>query len=173
MTKDIISLISPVVAGLFTIATAFLAWKLNSKLNKSNIEKEQKNIRREETIQLYTDIYIIFEKSINQVRNHEEFSLYESFIKLNARIHLLAPDELCRLYFDACEAFTEWSELFKKSSPPRTKIGDKVIMTFQSPDPTKKYKEHEKEAYEMLMDKIQNLTKNMKIDLSKNNDETM
>lgn len=42
MTKDIISLISPVVAGLFTIATAFLAWKLNSKLNKNNVEKEQK-----------------------------------------------------------------------------------------------------------------------------------
>ncbi|HBR4018200.1 TPA: hypothetical protein L9U06_005488 [Klebsiella pneumoniae] len=173
MIKDIIPLISSAVTGLFAITTAVLAWKLNSIFNKSNVEKQQKKIQREELIELYSDIYATFEIAIRQIKNYEEFSLYEKFTRLNARIHLLAPDELCILYFDCCESLTKWSELFKKSSLPRTKIGDEVFITFQSPDPTEKYKKYETEAYEKLIEKIQSLTKNMKIDLSKHHDKTM
>ncbi|HCQ8140612.1 TPA: hypothetical protein OL910_005446, partial [Klebsiella pneumoniae] len=75
MIKDIIPLISSAVTGLFAITTAVLAWKLNSIFNKSNVEKQQKKIQREELIELYSDIYATFEIAIRQIKNYEEFSL--------------------------------------------------------------------------------------------------
>lgn len=162
---DYIAIIAAAIAGIFAIASAFMAWKLKHSSDERSrmlaLEKE----RRDETKELYTNVFALFEKAIRQVRSHDEFTLADEFASANAKINLLAPESVSDLYMESCSLLESWSNLYVKASPRRTKMGDKTVIMLQAPDPTEEYKVPEKAEFEKLQESLKRLVDLMRSEL--------
>jgi hypothetical protein len=56
--------------------------------------------------------------------------------------------------------------LYFKALPAPQKIGDQTYITIQSPDPTLKYKQPKKEAYDKFYSSYEELIKLMRVELA-------
>lgn len=166
--REYVNIISAIIAGFFAVTSAYFAWRLKKKSEEdtrgANLEIE----RRAEIKELYTGVFTLFEKAIKQILNSDEDTLSDEFSETNARIHLLAHNDVVSLYTETCEFLESWSKLQAKASPMSMKAGDQTITMYQAPDPTKKFQKPAQAEYEKLQEKFSELVKMMKSKLSTN-----
>ncbi len=164
--KDYVAAVAAVIAGIFAIASALIAWRLKNssddRTRKSSLEKE----RRDEIKGLYENTFSIFEQAILQVQRREQFSLAREFSQINAKMHLLAPQEIADQYLKVSCLLEDWARLHAKGSPRQLDLNGQMATLIQSPDPTAEFKEPAKAAYESLIAELQNLTKAMRKELA-------
>lgn len=164
--KDYVAIIAALIAGLFAVVSALIAWRLKNssddQARKVSLEKE----RRDEIKGLYQDTFALFEQAIRQVQHREHFSLATEFSQTTAKMHLLAPQEIADQYLKVSCLFENWSHLQAKASPRQLDLNGQTVTLIQSPDPTAEFKEPAKTAYESLITELQNLTKAMRKELA-------
>lgn len=150
------------LAGLFTLVSAYFVWTLKKRDENRAIESSA----RAEKISHFIDIYSLFETAIFQIKNCVEYSLQSDFIKMNAKIELLADEELRSKYFDCCNRLEDWSKYHASGQRPTQQIGDAVVTTFQSPDPREKYRKLAGEQYDKLVRELGSLKDMLKARLN-------
>tara|TARA_R100000687_G_C6449567_1_gene164519 strand:- start:1942 stop:2436 length:495 start_codon:yes stop_codon:yes gene_type:complete len=159
--KDYVPIIVSVIAGLFALWSAVFTWRL-----KQASEKKIRELSREESIyaelkSLYIKIHETYEDLIKETRGYGKSSLNSRFSKLTAEVQMLASPEVIERYKRVSELYQEWAPLYLKAYPP-PKNG---VLLIQSPDPTLKYKEPEKEAYDSFYDEYNNLVKSLRSEI--------
>jgi hypothetical protein len=142
-----------IIAGLFALLSAFLAWRLGEASSKSTLAKEVRREREE----LYANVYTAFERAISEIRNHKERTSVDDFFRLTPRISLLAPKEISERYFECCHRLKEWSEIYVRAYP-----NDGFVRV---PDPAATFKEPEKELSMGLIQDLGLLVDAMRLDL--------
>lgn len=163
--KEYIPVIAAAIAGLFTIISAFIAWKLKRTSDNARKKSDLAQRKHEELKLLYTGTFQLFEEAIRQVFERSEFTLAKQFSENNAKIHLLASIEVTDKYSEVSNLLESWSKLHAKASPPQTKFGGQMVEILQSPDPTIKYKEPAKAEHEKLQLALGELIKLMRREL--------
>ncbi len=166
--KEYIPAIAAVIAGVFAVISAFIAWKLKNSSDTAREKSDRIQRKHEEAKSLYTGTFQLFEEAIRQVLNRSEFTLAKQFSENNARIHLLAPATITEKYSEVAAFLESWSRLYAKASPQQMKIGDQVMTMVQAPDPTAQYKEPAKAEYEKLQVGLQQLVELMRNELDAN-----
>ena len=168
IVKEYIPAIAAVIAGIFAIFSAYIAWKFKSSSDKQREQMTRAKDKYEEEKTLYTATFQLFEKAIREVLGREKFTLAEKFSENNARIHLLAPKSVEDQYSETASLLESWSALHAKASPQQMKMGDQTITVFQAPDPTAKYKEPAENEYVKLQDSLHKLVELMRSELERN-----
>lgn len=161
-----VNIILSIITGVFALLSAFLAWKLKTAQDKKSWALSLAKERRSEVKELYTEAFALFEQAIQQVNKRNGFTLGQDFAKLNAKIHLLAPEHIVAQYDRVAVAIAEWSSLYERASPQLMRAGEKTYALIQAPDPTAKYREPAKNAYEELQGEIHKLVALMRADLA-------
>ncbi|MGF1723621.1 hypothetical protein [Photobacterium nomapromontoriensis] len=165
--KEYVAIIAAVVAGLFTIISAFIVWKLAHKTSESAREQAKEDAKFNEKKALYVKTHELYESAIKCTKNYNNNHLSELFSKLTAEINLIASDDVAKQYFYVADLFQDWIPLYLKAFPAPIKIGEySCNIIIQSPDPTLKYKQPEKEAYEKFYSSYEELIKLMRIELA-------
>ncbi len=165
--KDYITVIAAGAAGVFTLITAVLAWKLKSATEERDRKFAKSKERRAELKQLYTDISVVLELAIKAIRAHEKLTIEKEISEANARVRLLASDTVVDKYQKVANLLADWVGMFHLASPNRMKVGDQDVEILQAPDPKVKYRPVEKELFERLQGAIRDLTQEMRADLAK------
>jgi len=155
------TIITSIIAGSFALAAAYFAWKLKNVSEGHN----SKRIKEKDKENLYTEIIECFEGAIRNVKTKKQNESETRFLKLNAKVALLAPEKIHGSYLQCAHALEEWSILFHKSSPRTQEINGHIITTISSPDPTAKYKEPERESFTRLQELLVSFIKEMKGDI--------
>jgi hypothetical protein len=168
IVKEYIPVIAAVIAGIFAIVSAYIAWQLKSSSDKQRELLTRAKEKYEEEKTLYTDTFQLFENAIREVLGREKFTLAEKFSENNARIHLLAPKSVEDQYSETASLLESWSALHAKASPQQTRMGDQTVTVLQAPDPTAQYKEPAKKEYEELQDALHKLVELMRNELERN-----
>ncbi|AVD81771.1 hypothetical protein C4Q28_06160 [Pseudomonas sp. SWI6] len=163
--KEYVPAIAAIIAGFFAVGSAFIAWKLKNSTDAARDENDRKNMRREERKALYTETFQLFEGAMREILSGDEFTLAEAFSKNNAKIHLLAPEDISNKYSEVACILESWSRLHAKASPRRMKVGEQTMTIIQAPDPTAQYKEPAKAEYEKLQSALQELVALMRSEL--------
>jgi hypothetical protein len=143
----------------------FITWKLKNASDERAIRTALRKERRDEIKRLYTDIVVLFEQTIKQVLNKEEFTLVREISEANAKIQLLAPEKIAAQYFDVVSLLEEWSQLHHKATPRQLRVGEQTVSILQSPDPTKQYKEPANAAHQKLQGELRNLIQLLRVEL--------
>jgi hypothetical protein len=157
--KEYLPIIVSVIAGLFSIGAIIFTW-----IFKQSSEKQLRKISQfDELKDLYIRTYEIFEEPIKVTNNHKENDLNSRFSKLTAEINMLAPIEIIEKYKLVLDLYEEWANLYIKAYPP-SKNGYKIIYS-KSIDPTLKYKESEKNTYEIFYKEYNNLCELMRSEI--------
>ena len=160
--KEYLPIIVSVIAGLFSIGAIIFTW-----IFKQSSEKQLRKISEyEELKNLYIKTYEMFEELIKVTANHKENNLNSQFSKLTAEINLLASTEIIEKYNFVLNLYEKWADLFIKANPPSTN-GYKIVYS-KLIDPTLKYKESEKNAYEILYKEYECLVELMRLEIKKN-----
>lgn len=166
--KEYVPAIAAVIAGIFAITSAFIAWKLKNSSDTVREKNDRIQRKHEETKSLYTGTFQLFEEAVRQVLDGDDFTLAKQFSENNAKIHLLASEKITQKYSEVAALLESWSRLYTKASPLQMKIGDQVMTMIQSPDPTAQYKEPAKAEYEKLQVALQQLVGLMRDELGEN-----
>lgn len=149
-------IVTSLVAGIFVLIAAYLAWRLRISEKHAALMVE----KRKEKEELYKKIHRTFDGMIQAVKRHERTAMQKEVIELNAEVALLASDEFGALYEESCQNLEEWTAVFPKAWPDTNLL--------QAPDPTAKYKEQERAAYQQFLENLQKLNTFMKADLNEN-----
>ena len=165
--KDYVAVIAAIIAGISAMISAIIAWKLSALSTEKAREFSLKKEKYDELKDIYTKSFSLFENAIRQVLNFDEYTLAQEFSEINAKIRLLAPENIAEQYELTCSILESWSSLYVKTSPKRIKIGDSKCVILQSPDPTKEFIEPAKKEYEHLQKEMKNLFDLMRVDLQK------
>ncbi|ODY83942.1 hypothetical protein [Vibrio parahaemolyticus] len=164
--KEYVAVVSAVVAGLFTVFSAIIMWKLTHKTSENSRKQAELDSKFKEKKALYVKTHELFESAIKCTKNYQNTHLSESFSQLTAEINLLASDDVIHQYNYVGEAFQDWIPLYVSAFPPPTKIGDQSYIMMQSPDPTVKYKQPEREAFHKFYSGYEELIKLMRTELA-------
>lgn len=163
--KEFVPAIAAIIAGVFAIVSPFITWKLKNASDERALQKSLGKERRDEIKRLYSDIYVSFEQAIRRVLNREKFTLAQETSEINAKVRLLAPEKIVRQYFVVASLLENWSKLQARAMPQQYRVGDVTVETIQAPDPTRKYKEPAKVAYDELQEALNNLIDFMRVEL--------
>lgn len=149
-------IVSSVVAGIFVLLSAYLAWRLRMSEKQALFLSEKRNKKEE----LYKKILRTFDSGIQAIKRYEPMATQKEFIELNAEVALFATDDLETHYEKTAQEFELWANVFPKAWPNTNII--------QSPDPAAKHKGPEKDAYHQLLKSLDQLKEFMKTDLKQN-----
>lgn len=105
-----------VIAGCFALVAAYFAWKLRLSENNASLAIE----KRREKEDLYKKIHRTFDGVIQAIKRHERTAFQSVFIELNAKVNLLASEELRNTYEETCQYLKERAALFPKAWPNTT-----------------------------------------------------
>lgn len=162
--NEYVPIIVSVIAGLFALWSVIFTWQL-----KQSSDKKNRNLGKEEAAyndlkSLYIKIHQSFEDLIKETRSYGKSDLNARFSALTAEMRLLASPEAIAKYHQVSELYQEWAPLYCRAYPP-SKNG---IMIIQSPDPTLKYKEPEKVAYDRFYEKYQDFINHLRSEIAVN-----
>lgn len=164
--KEYIPAIAAIIAGIFAIVSAFIAWRLKNSSDERARELALDNQRRDEIKQLYTGTFTLFENAIRQILNKEKPTLAQAFSENNAKIHLLAPEHIAAQYSEVASLLESWSRLHFKATPHQMQVGEQTVTILQAPDPTAKYKEPANAEYQKLHNEMDKLIALMRAELN-------
>jgi hypothetical protein len=164
---DIAPFIGPGVTGFFALLAAYLGWRLK----RSGEDRERRVAialeRRKELRELYAEIFVYLEQAMKHGIDLKPFELTPEVSRANAKLRLLAPEEVNLAYDDVSDKLHAWSVLHAKASPRQMQVGDQTITIIQAPDPTAKFKEPALAAHQALHDSLSKLRSLMRDDLRK------
>ncbi|MFP3619170.1 hypothetical protein [Burkholderia sp. SIMBA_051] len=163
--KDYGVVIAAVIAGIFALSSAYLAWKLKSSGDTNERSLIESRERRQEIKDLYSSVIVALEQSIKKVQNAEEFSLDRELSEINAKLYLIGSEAVIRLYQDVAEHIRKWSSLHCLATPRRIKIGGDTISILQAPNPTAKFQQPAADAYEEFQCALTRMIKQMRSEL--------
>ena len=163
--KDYISIVTAVIAGIFAIISAFLAWRLKQKTDENTQKAITEKEKREEIKSLYIDILTVFENTVGEIGNNKEYTQAYVISEIGAKARLLAPEKVYELFAEAAFLVESWAQLHYRATPKQMKNGNQTITILQSPDPTEKYKLPASEEYEKLQSKLHEIEEVMRKDL--------
>ncbi|WP_186222582.1 hypothetical protein [Burkholderia gladioli] len=163
--KDYVTVIAAVVAGIFALISAYLAWRLKSSADASERSLAESRERRQEMKDLYASVIATLEQSIKTVQSAGEFSLDKELSEINGKLHLIGSEASIRQYHDVAERIRKWSSLHIQASPRRMSIGGDTILLIQSPDPTEKFKQPALDAYRELQGALECMIKQMRAEV--------
>lgn len=166
--KEYLPVIVSVLAGLFALFSAITTWRLKHSSDEKVRNALAKDSAYKELKNLYVTVHEMFEELIKETKSYESSDLSSRFSKLTAELHMIASDKVIESYLEIADNYTEWVDLFHKAYPAPKKIGDSSYIMLQSPDPTLKYKEPEKVAYDKFNDGYQELIKTMRAEVAVN-----
>lgn len=149
-----VPVIAAVLSGLFALLAAYYAWLLKQRSE----EEDKKERARAEKIEVYSDVYVLFESAMHEVLSYKDYTLQERFSKMNAKMEILAEDQVKVCYFECCGMLEAWSKLHYKARRPTQKVGDRTITIYERPDPAEKYRKLAESTYFELQDKLADLT---------------
>ncbi len=158
------TIFTSVIAGIFLLLSAYLAWKLKNATDRRTSDTALKNARHTELRTLYESIFSLFERAIEQ-QQRGAFTLFDEFSRTNAAIHLLGSEDMIKRYTEASSLLEKWSQLQAKASPKKMQFGEATITILQSPDPAKAFVEPAREAYKELQEKLKNMVALMRWEL--------
>ena len=117
---------------------------------------------------LYTGIFSLLEQTIRQVFASQEFNLAKEWADATAKIQLLAPNRIRDQYEEVSIRLSEWSRLYAQSTPRQIRVRDldMTVTMIGSPDPTEKYREPAKAAYDSLQSELRTLMAYMRAELN-------
>lgn len=154
LSLNYVPIIATILSGLFALLTAYYAWLLKKRSEEMN----KRDRARAERIAIYSDVYVLFESAMHEVLSYKDYTLQERFSKMNAKMELLAEEQVKEQYFECCGLLEAWSKLHYKSRRPTQKVGDMTITTYQRPDPTEQYRKLAESSYFELKEKLADLT---------------
>lgn len=162
---DISPFVGPAVAGFFALLSAYLAWRLK----RAGDERERKVAiaveRRKELRELYAEIFVYLEQAIKHCVTQTPLDLTTGQSRANAKLRLLASEEINLAYDDVADKLHVWSILHAKASPRQMQIGEKVVTILQAPDPTGQFKAPASDAHHELHDSLAKLRTLMRHEL--------
>ncbi len=161
-----INIITALIAGGFALLSAALGWKLKTMQDKRGWTLSLAKEHRNEVRELYTEAFALFEQTIRQVTRRQGFTLGDDFARLNAKIHLMAPENIVAQYDQVAAMLSDWSSLYEQASPHRMRVGESTFEIIQAPDPAAKFKEPAQNAFDDLQQEIQKLVAMMRSELS-------
>jgi len=162
--KEYVPIIVSVIAGLFALWSAVFTWRLKQFSEKRMREQSKEETVHDELKSLYIKIHETFEDLIKETRNYGKSDLNSRFSTLTAEVGILAPAEVISRYQQVADLYEEWAPLYLKAYPA-PKNG---FLLIQSPDPTLKYKEPEKEAYDRFYEEYKNLVNCLRSEIAVN-----
>ncbi|RUR28080.1 hypothetical protein [Vreelandella nanhaiensis] len=162
--KEYVPIIVSVIAGMFALWSAVFTWRLKQASDKRMRELSKEEAAHNELKALYVKIHETFEDLIKESRNYKKSDLNSRFSTLTAEVGLLASTEVVGRYHRVADLYQEWAPLYLKAYPA-PKNG---VLLIQSPDPTLKYKEPEKEAYDRFYEEYSNLIKSLRGEIGVN-----
>ncbi|MGI2114405.1 hypothetical protein ACRN9G_12530 [Shewanella frigidimarina] len=162
--NDYVPIIVSVIAGLFALWSAVFTWRLKQSSDKNMRDLGKEEAAYNELKSLYIKIHETFEDLIKKTRTHGNSDLNSRFSSLTAEVRMLASPEAITKYFQVADLYQEWASLYLKAYP-EPKNG---IMMIQSPDPTLKYKEPEKDAYDRFYKEYQNFIDHLRTEIAVN-----
>lgn len=146
----------PAILFIGLIGTFFIQ---EVKRNNSNNKLSQK----EKSEALYIKIHEMIEELIKATKNYEKTDLNSKFSKLTAEVRMIATQKIVNRYNNVADLYDEWSSLYFEAYPePKNGIS---ILYSSNADPTKKYKEPEKEAFEIFYNEYEELIKEMRFEI--------
>ena len=162
--KEYVPILVSVIAGLFALWSAVFTWRLKQSSEKKMHELSKEEATYNELKSLYVKIHETFEDLIKGTRNYEKSDLNSRFSTLTAEVGILASAEVIDKYHQVADLYQEWAPLYLKAYPA-PKNG---VLLIQSPDPTLKYKEPEKEACDRFYEEYKNLVKCLRSEVGVN-----
>ena len=144
-----------VIAGLFALWSAVFTWRLKQLSEGRMRELSKEESAYSELKALYIRVHETFENLIKETRNHGKSNLNSQFSALTAEVGILASEEVRNAYQTVAELYHEWEPLYLKAYP-EPKDGVHLI---RAPDPTLKYKEPEKDAFDRFYTEYKNLVR--------------
>ena len=163
---DITPFVVPAVTGFFAILAAYLGWRLK----RSGDDRERKVAialeRRKELRDLYAEIFVYLEQAMKHGIERRPFELTAELSRANAKLRLLAPEEVNLAYDDVADRLRAWSVLHAKASPRQIQTGEHTITIIQAPDPTAEFKAPAEAAHRALHDSLAKLRTLMRHELS-------
>lgn len=160
--KNYATVIAAVVAGIFALVSAYLAWKLKSTTEANERTLVESRERKQEIKDLYASVIAALEQAIKKVQNTDDFSLDEELSEINAKLYLIGSEAAAQQYQDVAERIRKWSSLHSLATPRRMTIGGDTISILQAPDPTTKFKKSATDAYAELQCALESMIKQMR-----------
>jgi hypothetical protein len=157
-----------VLAGLFALFSVITTWRLKHSSDEKVREALAKESAYKELKILYVTVHEMFEELIKETKSYESNDLSRRFSKLTAELQMIASDKVIESYLKIADNYSEWGDLYRKAYPAPEKIGDSSYIMLRSPDPTLKYKEPEKVAYDKFYNGYQELIKTMRSEVAVN-----
>lgn len=154
---DVAPFIGPAITGFFALLAAYLAWRLK----RSGDDRERRVAialeRRRELRELYAEIFVHLEQAMKHGSELKPFELTPEMSRANAKLRLLAPEEINLAYDDVSDKLHEWSVLYAKASPRQMQLGDRSYTIIQAPDPTAEFKAPALAAHQALHESVSKL----------------
>jgi len=162
--NEYVPIIVSVIAGLFALWSAVFTWRL-----KQSSDKKMRDIGKEEAAynelkSLYIKIHQTFEDLIKETRSYGKSDLNAKFSALTAEVRMLASPEAITKYQQVSDLYQEWAPLYFRAYP----APQNGFMIIQAPDPTLKYKEPEKVAYDQFYEKYQDFIEHLRSEIAVN-----
>ena len=157
-------IIVSVIAGLFALWSAVFAWRLKQSSEKRLRELSKEESAYKELKSLYIKIHETFEDLIKETQTYGKKELSSRFSTLTAEVRMLASEDAIAKYQQVSDLYQEWAPLYQQAYPA-PKDG---ILIIQSPDPTLKYKEPEKVAYDLFYEEYQNMVNCLRSEIALN-----
>lgn len=162
---DIAPFVGSTVTGFFALLAAYLVWMLK----RSSDDRERRVAialeRRKELRELYAEIFAYLEQGMRNGIERKPFDLTTELSLANAKLRLLAPEEINLAYDDVSDKLHEWSVLYVRASPRQMQVGEQTFTIIQSPDPTLEFKAPAEAAHHALHDSVAKLRSLMRHEL--------
>lgn len=165
--KEIITIIGNATTGVFALLAAYFAWRLKRGTDDRDRKTALAVERRKDLQELFSEVFAHLEQAIQRGQRLESFDLTLDLSRVNAKIRLIASEEVNLAYDDAADKLHEWSLLHVKASPRQMKVGESTIAIIQAPDPTAAFKKPAAEAYEALHASLDKLRKCMRSEIER------
>ena len=163
--QDFAAVLGNAVTGLFTLLGAFLAWRLRRKDDEGERIAAVAIAKRKELVELFAQVFMSLEQAMKCAIEQEPFDLTTERSLVNAKLGLLASEQVNLAYDDVSDKLRSWAALHIAASPRRTTIGDQAFVVLQAPDPREKYKVPAEEARKLMHEALQVLRERMRADL--------
>ena len=164
---ELVPFVGTAIAGIFALLVAYLGWLLKSSGDNRERRAAIALERSKEVRELYAEIFVLLEQAIKHGVECKPFELTSELSRANAKLRLLAPEEINRAYDDVSDKLYSWSALHAKALPRQMQIGEQLITILQAPDPTEAFKAPAAAAHHALHDSLSKLRDLMRHELRK------
>jgi hypothetical protein len=157
--KDYLPLVTVFLSGVFGLAVAIVTSILANRKDVRARQRQAAQETYEEFKAVYSGSLVCLEKCLRSVKDRADFpALQEELAAANARLQLIASDEVIEQNHKVGDLIFAWSTEFRQGEPKRSSgAGYSIISSQDTP-----HQEKAKELYPQLMKACNELAKLMR-----------